>query len=47
MPFVVLPASAILSDPAKVDATMIVVFLNQSQGGMCISGVLKTTERTP
>ncbi len=23
------------------------VSLNQSQGGMCISGVLKTTERTP
>ena len=27
MPFLLLPASAVLSDPVKVDATVIVVFL--------------------
>ena len=27
MPFVMLPGSAVLSDPVRVDATMIVVFL--------------------
>ena len=39
------PPGAVLCE-SIVDEYAVVV-LNQSQGGMCISGVLKTTEMTP